>query len=279
MATELIVYTDESDKDGEYFSNFYGGVLVRSRDLAAVIAQLEICKQEQNLFQEIKWQKVTANYLEKYIAMMDAFFDIIAADTAKVRIMFTNNQYVPQGLTREQRQTEYHRLYYQFIKHAFGLQHSSAELQSPIRVRLNLDQMPTSREETAQFKSYVEGLNQNPQFREASIRFDKQQIAEVDSSDHVLLQCLDIVLGSMAFRLNDKHLAKPPGQSRRGKRTIAKEKLYRHISTRIRQIYPNFNIGESTGKQNDWANVWKHPYRHWKLIPKDHKRDKTKAKP
>ena len=59
-----------------------------------------------NLFQEIKWGKVTKNYLEKYVAMMDAFFDIVAADTAKIRIMFTNNQYVPQGLTSEQQQTE-----------------------------------------------------------------------------------------------------------------------------------------------------------------------------
>ena len=115
--------------------------MVRSRDLATVITQLETCKQQQNLLQEIKWQRVTANYLAKYVAMMDAFFDIIEVDRAKVRIMFTNNQYVPQGLTREQRQTEYHRLYYQFIKHAFGLQHSSAELPSPIRVRLNLDQI------------------------------------------------------------------------------------------------------------------------------------------
>ncbi len=279
MATELIIYTDESDKEGEYFSNFYGGVLVRSRDLTAVIAQLEACKQRQNLFQEIKWGKVTKNYLGKYVAMMDAFFDIVAADTAKVRIMFTNNQYVPQGLTKEQRQTEYHRLYYQFIKHAFGLQHSSLELTPSIQVRLNLDQMPTNREATAQFKSYLEGLNRNPQLRDAGIKFDKQQIAEVNSREHVLLQCLDIVLGSMAFRLNDKQKANPPGQRRRGKRTIAKEKLYRHISKRIRQIYPNFNIGVSTGTQGDMENRWKHPYRHWVLIPKDHERDLTKAKP
>lgn len=279
MATELVIYTDESDKDGDYFSNFYGGVLVRSRDLATVIARLEACKQQQNLFREIKWQKVTANYLTKYVAMVDAFFDTIAADTAKVRIMFTNNQYVPQGLTREQRQTEYHRLYYQFIKHGFGLQHSSAEMTPPIRVRLNLDQMPTNREATAQFKSYVEGLNRNPQFRDAGVKFDRQQMAEVNSHDHVLLQCLDIVLGSMAFRLNNKHLVKPPGQRRRGKRTIAKEKLYKHISARIRQVYPNFNIGMSTGTQGDLANRWKHPYRHWVLIPRDHERDLTKAKP
>ena len=279
MPTELVIYTDESDKQGEYFSNFYGGVLVRSKDLARVIAQLEACKQQQNLFQEIKWGKVTENYLAKYVAMMDAFFDIVAAGAAKVRIMFTNNQFIPQGLTSEQRQTEYHRLYYQFVKHAFGLRHCSAELRPPIRVRLNLDQMPTNNEATAQFKSYVAGLNRNPALVRAGVRFDAQQIAEVNSRDHVLLQCLDIVLGSMAFRLNDKHKLKPPGQRRRGKRTIAKEKLYRHISTRIRQIYPNFNIGESTGKQGDWANVWKHPYRHWKLIPKNHERDKTRAKP
>jgi hypothetical protein len=90
---------------------------------------------------------------------------------------------------------------------------------------------------------------------------------------------MDIVLGSMAFRLNNKHKAKPVGQHRRGKRTVAKESLYRHISDRIRRIYPNFNIGESTGTQGDRANRWKHPYRHWKLIPKDHERDFSKAKP
>src|SRR5690606_3703628 len=162
----------------------------------------------------------------KYVAVMDAFFDAVAADRAKVRIMFTNNQYVPQGLTSEQRQTEYHRLYYQFIKHAFGLQHAGQELPPPIQIRLNLDQMPTSGEETAQFKSYVDGLNRNSALTRAGVRLSREQIAEVDSKDHVLLQCLDIVLGSMAFRLNNKHLVKPPGQRRRGKRTVAKEKLY-----------------------------------------------------
>jgi hypothetical protein len=279
VTTELVIYTDESDKEGEYFSNFYGGALVRSRDLAAVIQHLELAKTQQNLFGEIKWQKVTANYLEKYVAVMDAFFDMIAQDLAKVRIMFTSNQYVPQGLTNEQRQTEYHRLYYQFIKHAFGLQFCSAEHPPPIRVRLNLDQMPTSREDTAQFKSYVEGLNRNSVMHRGGVRFDSQQMAEVASHDHVVLQCLDVVLGAMAFRLNNKHQVKPEGQRHRGNRTIAKEKLYRHISARIRQIYPNFNIGESTGTQGELANRWRHRYRHWKLIPKNHERDFSKAKP
>lgn len=273
-----MIYTDESDKDGKYFSNFYGGALVRSSDLHAVIARLEARKQELNLFREVKWQKVTANYLEKYIALMDTFFDLIAADRIKVRIMFTQNRLVPKGLSPDQRRVEYYLLYYQFLKHAFGLPFSNPG-PGPVSIRVNLDQLPANREDNAAFKSFILRLNQNAQFRAARLRFRADQIAEVDSHDHTLLQCLDVVLGAMCFRLNDKHKEKPPGQRLRGKRTIAKEKLYKILLGRIRDIYPNFNIGESTGTQGDRANRWRHAYRHWKFIPKDHEVDGTKSKP
>ncbi|WP_417377454.1 DUF3800 domain-containing protein [Gimesia maris] len=279
MATEFVIYTDESVKDGAYFSNFYGGVLVRSRDLLGVSGRLAACKAEQNLHGELKWTKVTENYLDKYKTVMDVFFDVIAADLAKVRIMFTNNTYVPQGLTSEQRQSEYHRLYYQFIKHGFGLAFSNTEHDGPKRVRLNMDQMPTSREETAKFKAFIEALSRNPEMRRADVNFDRRQIAEVDSKDHDLLQCLDVVLGAITFRLNNQHLIKPEGQRKRGKRTIAKEMLYKHICGRVRLIYTNFNIGESTGTQGDFANRWRHPYRHWKLVPRNHDRDMSRRKP
>ena len=68
-------------------------------------------------------------------------------------------------------------------------------------------------------------------------------IGEVRSHDHVLLQCVDVILGAMFFRLNRLHLQIPAGASRRGKRTIAKEKLYKYILSEIRTIHPGFNIG------------------------------------
>lgn len=73
----------------------------------------------------------------------------------------------------------------------------------------------------------------------------------------------------MQFRLNDKHLEKPAGKHRRGKRTVAKEAVYKHISARIRRIYPGFNIGISTGTGGELANRWNHPYRHWLFTPAD----------
>ena len=45
-------------------------------------------KQELNLFGEIKWTKVTANYLNKYLEMMDLYFKFIKEGKIKVRIMF-----------------------------------------------------------------------------------------------------------------------------------------------------------------------------------------------
>jgi hypothetical protein len=278
MSLEYVIYTDESDRAGRYYSNFYGGVLVRSTALREVIDRLEGCKQRLNLHAEVKWQKVSAAYLKKYITLIEEFFRFVVADIVKVRIMFTQNRFVPTGLTSEQRRSEYHRLYYQFLKHAFGLRYSN-DGGSTIYVRVNLDQMPENREDNAQFKAFLVGLDRNTQLRRAGIRFRADQIAEVDSHDHVLLQCLDVVLGAMAFRLNNKHTDKPPGSRRRGKKTVAKETLYKAIRNKIAGIYPRFNIGEITGKGGDWTNVWNHPYRHWKFVPREHQIDDTNSKP
>jgi hypothetical protein len=106
----------------------------------------------------------------------------------------------------------------------------------------------------------------------------KDNLVEVDSHEHILLQCLDVVLGAMQFRLNDGHKEKIPGERRRGKKTVAKEKLYKHINAHIQDIYPQFNIGITTGHKMDKANRWKHPYRHWLFTPDQWTPDYTRTK-
>lgn len=98
MSREYIIYADESISNGKYYSNFYGGLLVRSSDFENVVQILESVKEEQNLFKEIKWQKVTSNYLDKYRTVIDTFFDLVEEDQIKVRIMFTQNRFIPVGL-------------------------------------------------------------------------------------------------------------------------------------------------------------------------------------
>lgn len=269
MALEYIIYCDESDSKGRHYSNFYGGALIRSDDLEAVKTTIAAKKLELNLFGEIKWSKVSRNYYKKYIEIMDCFFDQIEKDKVKIRIMFTHNMLRPRKLTDEQIADQYFILYYWFVRHAFGLNYSPI-LHGGARIRVYPDTIPNKAVQVAKFKQYVANLTNRSEFWQRGLSIVVEDVTEVISHDHDILQCLDVVLGSMNFRLNDKHRDKPtPDAPQRSAKTIARHKVYKHINKRIRQIYPNFNIGISTGHQGNRANRWNHPYRHWLFRSKD----------
>lgn len=278
MAREYVIYTDESIKSGAYYGNFYGGALLRSSDFDDVNAVLHAVATAEGLTREIKWQKVTSQYLSKYVALMDAFFDLVRDHRIKVRVMFTQAKHVATGLEAYHREHSYHILYYQFLKHAFGLRYAN-QGGNPIRLRIYVDQLPDTADKNALFKGFVAALEQSREFRESRIVVPQDQIAEVDSRKHIVLQCLDVLLGAMQFRLNDRHLEKPEGSAVRGSRTIAKEKLYNHLNKRIRELYPYFNIGISTGTPNGETDKFKQPYRHWLFVPKERRLDLTQVKP
>jgi hypothetical protein len=83
------------------------------------------------------------------------------------------------------------------------------------------------------------------------------------SEADTLLQCLDVVLGAMAFVLNRSHRAIPKGGGRRGKRTVAKHNVSKAILAEIGTIRPNFNPGISTGRPGGTSDTWELPYLHW----------------
>lgn len=263
---EYLLFCDESDQQGRFYSNFYGGVIIGASHYEAVTHRLEACKMELNLYAEVKWAKVTERYLDKYQRLVQAFFREVSTGHVRMRVMFRQNCHQSQGLTLEQEEQEYYRLYYQFIKHGFGICFMPPR-PGGSRLRLYFDQFPDTGDKVRRFKEFLLALQRTPEFRAVKVHIFPEDITEVDSHEHVLLQCLDIVLGAMAFRLNDKHKEKPEGARRRGKRTIAKEKLYGTILGEIRTIYPNFNVGISTGTGGQPARRWSDPYRHWAFVP------------
>jgi hypothetical protein len=265
---EYVIWCDESIKKGQFYSDFYGGILVRSNHLKEVNDTFFTLKQKLNYPNEVKWQKITSNYLDVYLSFVDALFDLIAADKVKIRIMFRQSAIEPKNLTALQKENSFHLLYYQFIKHAFGLRYSNPSGEE-IYLRTYFDKIPDTVEKNELFKNHIYALQSLDGFKNANIRIRREDIVEVDSKKHIELQMLDLVLGAISFRLNDHHLLKEPGKARRGKRTIAKEKVYKRIQQRITEVYPNFNIGITTGKQGGLDSIWSMPYRHWKFMPKE----------
>ena len=278
MAKEYIIYCDESVEKGEYYSDFYGGLLVESKDLDKIVHHLESCKQTLNFHSEVKWSKVTENYLDKYKILIDAFFDYIQSGQLKIRIMFRQSAINASNLSIYNKSHGYFLLYYQFIKHAFGLRYAPTNHLSPVYLKLFFDELPDSRLKSELFKNHIWALQSLTYFNENRIKIRRRDIVEVDSNNHILLQCLDIVLGAMAFKLNNLHKVVAKETGKRGKRTVAKEQLYKHILKKIRMIYPHFNIGITTGKASGWIDLWTHPYRHWSFIPKEFTIDESKFK-
>ena len=256
-----ILYCDESADHGEKFSDFFGGCIIDSVNQNDIVSALENKKKQLNLNAEIKWTKVTENYLDKYFEMIDLFFDFVESGKVKVRIMFRKTDDAFKR-SEDAIDNKYFKLYYQFIKHSFGLKTIPIDC-TPAKIILYLDVLPDKHGQRERFKEYISSIPSFSDFEGVNIVIRPRDIIEVDSHDHILLQCTDIVLGAMNFKLNEYNKAKPEGSHRRGKRTIAKEKLYKHILERICRIHPAFNIGVSTGARNYDNPHWESPYEHW----------------
>lgn len=262
----VVIFCDESITKGAYFSNFYGAALVTESDLPAVNRILEQRKSDLSLGQEVKFTKITELYAEKYITLLKTFFELIKDGRIKVRIMFTQNNITPI-LTAAQRKNSYFLLYYQFVKHGFGLQHIEGD--APVAVKMRFDLIPGKGGQVANFKDYICRLQNTPELSARNVTFAPSDIGEIDSKKYAILQCLDVVLGAMQFRLNEKHKEIPAGKKRRAKRTVAKEKVYKAIRQEILDLYPgySFNAGVTTAVDPSVEFRWTAPYRHWLFKP------------
>ncbi len=254
---------------------FMVGALVKVADVQTIEKALNDKKAELNLNGEIKWTKVTANYLDKYIDIINLFFSFIKSGKIKFRVMFGQNAYVSEGLSKEHTDNEYSILYYYFLKDAFGLKFSNpTPFKNKVNFSLYLDDLPCSEYQKTSLKNSL--YRYNYELKQSNIEII--EIVEIDSKKHVIQQCMDIILGAMNFRLNDFHKLKDADTGKRSKRTIAKDKLYKIINKNIRDIRPGFNVGMNTSNDGDITNIWKHQYRHWNFISRYSHFDKSLTK-
>lgn len=224
----------------------------------------------------MKWEWISEPYADKYIQFVHAIFDIVERGDTKIRIMFTQNRNLPV-LEEYQIGHDYFLLYYQFIKHAFGLQYAAPEGGTASAAVL-LDDVPHNAEKFHQFKDYLSSLSAFPKWTRSGMSIAYADIADENSKKHNLLQALDVVLGGMQSRLNEKHTKSQPAAKRRGKRTKAKARVYAAIKDRVWKLYPNFNVGTSTATLDGPHMRFVHPYRHWLFVPSNAQVDPTRTK-
>lgn len=280
ITKRFVIFCDESAEEGEYYSHFYGGALVDWTDRQAIEAELQAKKDELNIFGgELKWTKISEPYAQKYCDFLDLYFDMVKAGRIKIRLMFSQNINVKPTFDDERTDNEYFLLYYQFVKHAFGLRYWNydAGRWGNCKVAVYLDDPPQNAAKFDRFKSYMCTLSDFPFFSAAGVIIEKEDITGVNSRHHNILQGVDIILGGMHSKLNEVHTRVKPPARRLSKKAKAKSLVYAKIKERIWDIYPRFNIGGNTGTVAD-DDRWNHPYRHWKFVPTGSVMDPSKGK-
>ena len=267
---EYILYADESTQKGAHYSSFFGGLLIPSDMVEPVSSALAAEKLRLNLHNEVKWKKVSQNYLVKYKLLMSQFFEFVQDDIIKVRIMFIPNSRIPQRLSKLHRANKYTLLYYQFIKHAFDYRYCNLG-PGRIYLQVRMDNLPGTPPQKQEFFNFLYALNiHSKEFvtsNNGEFYIPSAGIGEIDSREHDLLQCLDVVLGAMQFRLNRGYAVINPETGKRASKTIAKDELSTHILNLVRDIIPNFQPEVSTWVSPEMR--WRLPYRHWSFKPRN----------
>ena len=195
-ATKYIIVSDESKRSGRKFSYFYGGCIINENLYENINNELSSYKEYLGLH-EIKREKITQLNVGRYKKVIEQFFRYVRAGDIKVRIMYSPNnelnQY-PHG-----QDYLYTKLYYIFIKRAFSVFYSGED----INLKIFFDELPESLKISTSFKRHlVSGIVNVPKNALNKVSLYKNNIFEVDSREHAVLQCIDVILGTIEFYIN-----------------------------------------------------------------------------
>ena len=248
--SEYVIFCDESTQKGKNLSNFYGGAILKFSDLEAINKKLDEIKNSLNL-NEIKRQNVSLQYLDKYKVFLNTFLDYVEQGKIKIRIVFSETQDLTQ--TQENKKYRYSKFYYIFIKHAFGL---SKLPKTKTNLRLYFDQLPVNIGDNQEFKKHIWNLQYTKPLKD-KIRISKDNIVDIDSKKHPIIQGVDLITGIMDFYANDFDNSKPLGN-----RGTAKIELYKLIIDRINKINPNYFLNVDYFEYLDNKVAWKSKYLH-----------------
>ena len=144
----------------------------------------------------------------------------------------------------------YSKFYYLFIRHAFSIYY----IQEDISLRLIFDELPETKDACLKFKTFlVKYLNVAKGAN--SVSLVAKDIEEVDSKKHMILQCMDVIMGLVDFALNSS------AEDRKSIRGKAKWEVWKFVLKKIQAIHPSFCIHATTyplKSKKGWEDGYKH---------------------
>jgi hypothetical protein len=252
-----VIVCDESTRHGTKYSYFYGGAIVKECNYQKINEVLKLYSDSKNLG-EVKRTKITLANYRNYIELLDLFFTYVKSGDIKARVMFSKNEeldIIPSSIDET-----YCKFYYLFLRYAFSIYYAKQD----ISLRLIFDDLPETKEACLKLKTYlVHNLNNVSIKNGNKVHLIAKDIEEVDSKKHLILQCMDVVMGLVDFNLN------ATTNERVSKRGQARQQVFKFVLSKIYELHENFIIEETTKpiySNKGWKDGYKHfVYKHKKL--------------
>jgi Protein of unknown function (DUF3800) len=270
-SAQYVIYSDEShthDKELQH-GRFYGGCLLPSAERQRLNERIATEMLRCGLIGELKWQKLNHRNYTRMRDVLDVFFDLVEANIVRLRVMWLPVRENPTQDV-EFRRHGYLELYSHFVIVGFGLEHHGES--HDVHIEFLPDALPES---PSKRRTFVENLlTVHATKYKRNCRFKIIRVSEVDSKKHALLQCVDVIIGALAFKMNDNRLRYPAAAPTN--RLEACILLGSHVVERIRRIHAarcpsRYQLRESTWPGSDENGVihqeykWAFPYRQWRF--------------
>ena len=256
---------------------FIGGLFGERPDIDRLETNLFEIIQAHRYPLEVKWSNVSPEWLTLYKELTDTFFAHLTNSDIRYRQVFRDRSYihVPETEAQELSSLDMEfRVYYYFLKEAFGLQYLPLAENHFDKIVMRLD-THSSKEHRKKLKELVERLP--VLLGRTDLEID---LGHVCSSTLRRIQVCDVMLGAAGSYGNRQHQKRKAGQKGMSPYQKCRYELARHISTKFR-ILNNltrgkgaFNWHESTGQDGNLKNRFLHKVRIWKFIPKNYQIDK-----
>lgn len=247
-----IIICDESSKKGEKYSYFYGGAILRESKYEKISTILENYKNSLGL-NELKRTKITNKNYKSYIEVIDLFFTFVKSGEINIRLMYSPNGELKKDIPHSLNET-YTKFYFAFIKNAFNIFYAKEN----INLRILFDDLPETKEQCLKFKKLlIRSIISNKKPNTNKVFIKKQDIVEVDSKKHIILQCMDVIVGLLDFYLNTS--SEKIEESIRAK---AKQNVWDFVYRKILEINPSISFDKTTTPIYSHKG-WRMPYQHF----------------
>jgi hypothetical protein len=265
--TAYTVYADEAwtHEPEHRFWRFYGGALLRSSERPRIENELLALKAQRGLHGEIKWSLTTPARAERFGALVDRFLDFVEYGDVKLRYMWLDQRRQDTtALSEWHREYGFYILYYYFVVFGFGLPwHNERDA---VGIEFFPDTLPDEPQKRREFRDFLLRAHNARRFRQRA-PFRVTNVAAVDSTKHIILQCVDVIIGAVGYKLNKQYKAKRGGK--RSRSSVAKIELWERILDRLGAIdmgergTRSFAVGVNTGTGPEALNRWQHKFRQW----------------